>query len=199
MKAIVQERYGPPQASLCDVAEPVVGDGDVLLEVRAAGVDPGVWHLMTGLPYLVRAAGFGVLSPKQPIVGRDVSGRVVAVGSGVRDVQPGDDVFGTCDGAFAEYAVTTPDRIAPKPPEISHEEAAAVPTSAGAALQGLCDEGRLRAGQRTLIIGAAGGVGSFAVQIATAFGARRDGGLQHPQRRVRPGRWCGGRPRLHHR
>jgi NADPH:quinone reductase-like Zn-dependent oxidoreductase len=176
MKAMVQERYGPPHAAeLRDVAEPSAGDGEVLVEVRAAGVDPGIWHVMTGLPYLVRVAGFGLRAPKQPVIGRDVSGLVVAVGSRVDGIRPGDEVFGTCDGAFAEYAVTTPDRIVVKPPEISHIEAAGVPTSAGAALQGLCDRGQLRAGQRMLVIGAAGGVGSYAVQLATAFGARVTG------------------------
>jgi NADPH:quinone reductase-like Zn-dependent oxidoreductase len=176
VKAIVQERYGPPHAAkLDDVADPTIGDGEVLIEVRAAGVDPGIWHLMTGLPYLVRVAGFGLRAPKQPVIGRDVSGLAVAVGSDVDGIRPGDEVFGTCDGAFAEYAVTTPDRIVVKPPEISHVEAASVPTSAGAALQGLCDRGQLRAGQRLLVIGAAGGVGSFAVQLAVAFGARVTG------------------------
>jgi NADPH:quinone reductase-like Zn-dependent oxidoreductase len=172
MKAIVRERYGPPEdLEFREVADPSIGEGEVLVAVRAAGVDRGVWHVVTGLPYLVRVSGFGVRAPRRPVCGTDVSGRVEAVGAGVEDLRPGDEVFGTCDGAFAEYAIAAARRLVVKPPNVSHEQAAAVPTSAGAALQSLCDKGQLRAGQRVLVIGAAGGVGSFAVQLATIFGA----------------------------
>jgi NADPH:quinone reductase-like Zn-dependent oxidoreductase len=143
----------------------------VLVRVRAAGVDPGVWHLMTGLPYLVRITGFGVLRPKVRVRGRDVAGVVEAVGRNVDRLGQGAEVFGTCDGAFAEYACTRHDRLAPKPGNLTFEQAAAVPTSGLAALQTVRDAGRVRAGQRVLVIGAAGGVGTFAVQLARAIGA----------------------------
>ena len=172
MKAIVQDRYGSPDVlELRDVHEPAVGDDDVLVRVRAAGVDPGVWHLMTGLPYLVRVMGYGLRRPKVGIRGRDVAGRVEAVGRNVTQVQPGEEVFGICDGSFAEYVRARPDKMAPKPANLTFEQAAAVPISALTALQGLRDKGRVQPGQKVLIIGAAGGVGSFAVQLAKAFGA----------------------------
>ncbi len=176
MKAIVQDTYGPADVlELKDVDEPVVGDGDVLVRVHAAGVDPGVWHLMTGLPYLVRIMGYGLRTPKTRVRGRDVAGRVEAVGQDVTRFQPGDEVFGICEGSFAEYACPREDKLAPKPANLTFEQAAAVPISALTALQGLRDKGKVQPGQKVLIIGAAGGVGSFAVQLAKAFGAEITG------------------------
>ena len=163
-----------------EVERPPVRRGEVLLRVHAAGVDPGVWHLMTGRPYLVRLMGFGLRRPKSRVPGRDVAGRVEEVGDRVTDLAPGDEVFGTCDGAFAEYACANADRLAPKPANLSFEQAAAVPVSGCAALNGLRDEGRIRAGQEVLIIGASGGVGTFAVQLAKAFGARVTGVCSTP-------------------
>ena len=176
MKAIVQDRYGGPEVlELTDLAEPVVGEGDVLLRVQAAGVDQGVWHLMAGLPYLVRVMGFGMRAPKQRVRGMDVAGQVEAVGANVTELRPGDEVFGTCEGAFAEYALARADMVVPKPENLTSEQAAALPISGCTALQGLRDKGEVRAGQRVLIIGAGGGVGTFAVQLAKAFGAEVTG------------------------
>jgi NADPH:quinone reductase-like Zn-dependent oxidoreductase len=171
VKAIVQDSYGTADVlELRDIDQPVAGPGDVLIKVRAAGVDPSVWHLMTGLPYLVRAA-YGLRAPKNPVRGFDVAGEVVAVGAGVDRFHPGDEVFGTCGASFAEYACAPADRFAPKPANLTFEQAAAVPVSALTALQALRDKGRVRPGQRVLVIGAAGGVGTYAVQLAKAFGA----------------------------
>jgi NADPH:quinone reductase-like Zn-dependent oxidoreductase len=147
----------------------------VLLRVGAAGVDPSVWHLMTGLPYVVRLMGCGLRAPRTRIRGWAVAGRVEAVGRDVAGLRPGDDVFGTCEGAFAEYATAREDRVALAPASLTVEQAAAVPVSAGTALQGLRDRGRLRPGQTVMVIGAGGGVGTFAVQIAGALGARVTG------------------------
>jgi NADPH:quinone reductase-like Zn-dependent oxidoreductase len=145
------------------------------VRVRAAGVDPGVWHLMTGLPYLVRILGFGLGAPKSPVRGSDLAGHVEAVGPKVTRFRVGDEVFGTCDGSFAEYAATSEDALTVKPPGLSFEQAAAVPTSAITALQGLRDHGKVEASQHVLIIGAAGGVGHFAVQLAKSLGAEVTG------------------------
>ncbi|MEZ0071713.1 NAD(P)-dependent alcohol dehydrogenase [Planotetraspora sp. GP83] len=176
MKAIVQDRYGSPDVlELREVGQPVAGENDLLVRVNAAGVDPSVWHLMTGLPYLVRALGYGVRAPKVRIRGTDVAGRVEAVGANVTRFRPGDEVFGTCDGSFAEYACGPEERFAPKPANLTFEQAAAVPISACTALQGLRDQGRVRPGQKVLIIGAGGGVGTFAVQLAKALGAEVTG------------------------
>jgi NADPH:quinone reductase-like Zn-dependent oxidoreductase len=176
MKAVVQGTYGSPDVlELTDIDRPVVGDGDVLVRVHAAGVDPGVWHLMTGMPYLVRVMGYGLRTPKVGIRGRDVAGRVEAVGDNVTQVQPGAEVFGICDGSFAEYVSARPDKLAPKPANLSFEQAAAVPISGLTALQALRDTGTVQPGQKVLVIGAAGGVGSFAVQLAKAFGAEVTG------------------------
>ena len=176
MKAIVQDKYGSPDVlKLRDIDMPVAGDNELLVRVRAAGVDPGVWHLMTGLPYLIRIMGYGLRAPKSRVPGTDVAGRVEAVGAKVTRFQPGDQVFGTCDGAYAEYACAREDRLALKPTNLTYEEAAAVPTSAVTALQGLRDVGKIQPKQRVLIIGAAGGVGTFAVQLARAFGAEVTG------------------------
>ncbi|MEU5939222.1 NAD(P)-dependent alcohol dehydrogenase [Micromonospora sp. NPDC047548] len=173
MKAIVQDVYGPADVlALRDIDRPSVGDDEVLVRVRAAGVDPGVWHLMTGRPYLVRAFGFGLRRPKAPVRGRDLAGVVEAVGARVTRLRPGDEVYGTCEsGSFAEYATARQDRLAIKPANLSFEQAAVTPISGMTALQGLRDCAGLRPGQRAMVIGAAGGVGSFAVQIAKAFGA----------------------------
>src|SRR6266540_1249332 len=176
MKAIVQDTYGSPDVlQLREIDTPVVGDDDVLVRVHAAGVDQGVWHLMAGLPYLVRIAGVGLRAPKNPVRGYDVAGRVEAVGENVTRFQPGDEVFGTCRGSFAEYVCARADRLAPKPANLTFEQAAAVPISGYAALQAVRDQGKVRPGQRVLIIGAGGGVGTFAVQLAKAFGAEVTG------------------------
>lgn len=176
MKAIVQDRYGTADVlELEDVDEPKVASGDVLLRVHAASAHVGDWHFMTGLPYLFRIAGSGLRAPKTRVRGTDVAGRVEAIGKDVTRFQPGDEVFGICDGAFAEYAAARQDKIAPKPANLTFEQAATVPTSGSTALQALRDAGKVQPGQTVLIIGAAGGVGSFAVQIAKAFGARVTG------------------------
>lgn len=170
MKAIVQDTYGPADVlEHRDIDTPVVGDADLLIRVHAAGVDPGVWHLMTGLPYMVRL-GYGLRRPKTRVRGRDVAGRIEAVGQNVTQYQPGDEVFGVCEGSFAEYAIARQDQVVIKPANLTFEQAAAVPISGMTALQGLRNKGELEAGQKALIIGAAGGVGSFAVQLAKAFG-----------------------------
>jgi NADPH:quinone reductase-like Zn-dependent oxidoreductase len=172
MRAIVQDRYGPPDVlALREIAEPVVGDRDVLVRVHAAGLDQGVWHVMAGLPYMVRVMGFGLRAPKVRVRGTEVAGRVEAIGGNVTRLQPGDEVFGTCDGSFAEYVCAREDKLARKPSNLSFEQAAAVPVSGCTALHGLRDKGELRAGQRVLIVGAGGGVGTFAVQLAKSFGA----------------------------
>jgi NADPH:quinone reductase-like Zn-dependent oxidoreductase len=161
--------------TLRDIDKPTARDGEVLIQVRAAGVDQGVWHLMTGLPYLVRVFGYGLKKPKVPVRGRDVAGVVEAVGNGVSRFQPGDEIFGTCEGSFAEYACAKEGRLALKPANLTFEQAAAVPISGGTALQAVRDGGQVTAGQSVLVIGAAGGVGSFAVQLAKVFGAEVTG------------------------
>ncbi|GAA4203905.1 NAD(P)-dependent alcohol dehydrogenase [Microbispora amethystogenes] len=173
MKAIVQDAYGPADVlEPRDVDRPSIGDEEVLVEVRAAAVDPGVWVLMTGRPYLMRLAGFGVRRPKVPVRGRDVAGVVAAVGARVTRFRPGQEVYGTCEsGSYAEFARARQSRLAPKPAGLTFEQAAAVPVSGMTALQAVRDVARVRPGQRVLVIGAAGGVGSFAVQIARAYGA----------------------------
>jgi len=172
MKAIVQDKYGSTDVlELREIDRPTIGPDDVLVRVRAAGVDPGVWHLMTGLPYLIRVMGYGLRAPKWRIRGRAVSGRIEMVGKKVTGFHPRDEVFGTCEGSFADYASARADRLAPKPTNLTFEQAATVPISAQTALQALRDAGRVRPGQRVLIIGAAGGVGSFAVQLAKGYGA----------------------------
>ena len=177
MKAVVQDVYGSSDALRFEDTEmPVIGDGEVLVQVRAAGLDPGVWHLMTGLPYLVRVMGMGVRRPKVPVRGRDLSGVVEAVGSRVTRFIPGDEVYGvTLLGSFAEYARSRESDLARKPANLTFEAAAAVPVSGMTALQGLRNVGGVKPGQHALIIGAAGGVGTFAVQLAHAFGAHVTG------------------------
>jgi NADPH:quinone reductase-like Zn-dependent oxidoreductase len=147
----------------------------VLIRVLAAGVDQGVWHLMAGMPYAMRLAGFGLRAPKNAWLGYDVAGRVEAVGAHAGAFRPGDAVFGTCRGSFAEYAVARADRLALKPDEVSFEQAAATPTSGYTALQAVRDHGKVEAGQRVLVIGAGGGVGTFCVQIAKVDGAEVTG------------------------
>lgn len=176
MKAIVQDSYGSADVlRLQEIDEPEIGDDDLLVRVHAAGVDPGVWHMMTGLPYLMRIMGFGFRAPKARVCGTDFAGRVEVVGKNVTQFQTGDEVFGTCEGAFAEYACVKKDEVALKPANFTFAQAAAVPSSALTALQGLRDQGEVQAGQKVLIIGAAGGVGTFAVQLAKAFGAEVTG------------------------
>jgi NADPH:quinone reductase-like Zn-dependent oxidoreductase len=176
MKAIVQDRYGSADVlALREVARPEIGADDVLLRVRAAGVHIGDWHLMTGQPYLMRVVGFGLRAPKARVRGMDVAGTVEAVGARATRFRPGDEVFGTCDGAFADYARAREATLAPKPASLTFEQAAAVPTSACVALQALRDAGRVQPGQSVLIVGASGGVGIFAVQIAKALGAEVTG------------------------
>jgi NADPH:quinone reductase-like Zn-dependent oxidoreductase len=176
MAAIVQERYGDAGRLRPErVARPEVGDHEVLVRVHAAGLDRGTWHLMTGKPYLMRIAGMGFRGPKDRIPGRDLAGTVEAVGSAVTRFVAGDEVYGVGRGSFAEYAVAREDKLAPKPARLSFEQAAVVPISAGTALQALTDQGRVEAGQSVLVIGASGGVGSYAVQLAKALGAEVTG------------------------
>jgi NADPH:quinone reductase-like Zn-dependent oxidoreductase len=175
MKAIVHSRYGPPDAlELKDIDQPVVNDDAVLVRVHAAAVGKGDWLTVRGLPYVARLR-YGLRRPKHQVPGFDVAGRIEAVGSNVTRLQPGDEVFGWCDGSFAEYASVPKGQLVRKPANLSFEQAAAVPISAFAALQALRDTGGVQPGQKVLIIGASGGVGSFAVQLAKAFGAEVTG------------------------
>jgi NADPH:quinone reductase-like Zn-dependent oxidoreductase len=176
MKAVVQDVYGSAdELELRDVTRPEPTKGEVLIRVRAAGVDQGVWHLMTGLPFLIRLFGYGLRKPKVPVRGREVAGIVEAVGAGVSRFRAGDEVYGTCEGSFAEYVCAKEDKVAPKPANLTFEEAAAAPISGVTALQAVRDAGEITVGQKVLIIGAGGGVGSFAVQLAKAFGAEVTG------------------------
>jgi NADPH:quinone reductase-like Zn-dependent oxidoreductase len=176
MKAVVRDAYGSVDVlRVGEVAKPVAGEGEVLVRVLAAGVDQGVWHLMVGMPYVMRLAGFGIRAPKNPLLGYDLAGHVEAVGAKAGSFRPGDEVFGTCRGSFAEYAVARADRLAAKPGNVSFEQAAATPISGYAALQAVREHGKVEAGQHVLIIGAGGGVGTFAVQIAKADGAEVTG------------------------
>ncbi|MCW2962546.1 MAG: alcohol dehydrogenase zinc-binding domain containing protein [Thermoleophilia bacterium] len=173
MQAIVRDKYGEADRVLRleQVDMPWPSPDEVLVRVHAAGVDRGAWHVMAGLPYPIRLAGFGVRAPKQRILGTDFAGTVEAIGEDVTDLLPGDEVFGVADGAYAEHALARADQLALKPVSLSFEQAAAVPTSACAALQAVRDHGHVKPGDSVLVIGASGGVGSFAVQIAKAFGA----------------------------
>ena len=176
MRAIVQTGYGTEEIFHVDrIARPEVADSEVLVRVRAAGLDRGTWHMMAGRPYLLRVLGFGFRAPKNPVPGIDVAGTVVAVGSAVTRFEVGDDVFGLAKGSFAEYAAALEHKLARKPTSLTFEQAAVVPVSAMTALQALTDVGHLEAGQQVLVIGASGGVGSFAVQIAKALGAHVTG------------------------
>ena len=176
MKAIVRDTYGSADVlELRDIDEPEIGDDEALVRVRAAGVDQGVWHVMTGLPYPIRLAGYGLRAPKTPVLGADVAGVVEAVGNDVTRFQPGDEVFGIAKGSYAQYARARADRLATKPANLSLEQAAVVAISGLTALQAVRDQGRVESGQKVLIIGASGGVGTYAVQLAKAFGAEVTG------------------------
>jgi NADPH:quinone reductase-like Zn-dependent oxidoreductase len=177
MKAITRDRYGSPDVlRFQDVPKPVPGDNEVLVRVRAASINPYDWHFLRGKPYFARLAASGLLSPKYPILGSDAAGQVEAVGGGVRRFRPGDEVFGLVEkGGLAEYLSAPESLFALKPAKLTFEQAAAVPLAATTALQGLRDAGHLKPGQKALIIGASGGVGTFAVQIARAFGAEVTG------------------------
>jgi NADPH:quinone reductase-like Zn-dependent oxidoreductase len=176
MKAIVQDTYGPPEVlELRDIDKPVVKDNEVLIRVHAAAVNAADWHLMRGLPLIGRMA-FGLRKPKIKVRGRDVAGTVEAVGRNVTQFQPGDEVYAEVDtGSFAEYTCVSEEVLGLKPANLTFEQAAAVPVSATTALQGLRDQGRIQAGQKVLINGASGGVGTFAVQIAKTLGAEVTG------------------------
>lgn len=175
MQAVVQDTYGAADVLRVEtVGLPHVGEHDVLIRVRAASVHIGDWHLMMGQPYLMRVMGFGLRAPRNRVRGTDVSGTVQAIGTSVTTLHPGDEVFGSCDGAFAEYATARISTLALRPTSTTFERAAAVPTSACTALQAL-RTGGITAGQRVLIVGASGGVGLFAVQIARAIGAEVTG------------------------
>jgi NADPH:quinone reductase-like Zn-dependent oxidoreductase len=171
MRAVVQDRYGSSEVlRLARVARPVLGNNQVLLHVNAAGLDRGTEHLMTGKPYVARLF-VGLRKPKNPIPGRDAAGTVAAVGSSVSRFAIGDEVYGVAPGSFAEYAAAPEGKLARKPENLSFAQAAAIPVSAGTALQALVDAGRVQAGQSVLVVGASGGVGTYAVQLAKAFGA----------------------------
>ncbi len=170
MKALVQDEYGSAEVmELREIDKPELGDHDVLVRVRAAGVNPADWAVMRGLPYVARPA-YGLREPKHAVRGSDVAGQVEAVGSGVTRFRAGDEVFGWCTGSFADYAAASEEALARKPANLSFEEAAAVPMAGLVALQAL-RLGRVRAGQKALINGASGGIGTFAVQIAKSLGA----------------------------
>jgi NADPH:quinone reductase-like Zn-dependent oxidoreductase len=172
MKAIVYHDYGSPDVLRCEeIEKPSAGDDEVLIRVRAASVNPLDWRLMRGKPALARLMTGGLRKPKTTRPGVDMSGQVEAVGRNVKGFKPGDEVFGVCRGAFAEYACAIEDRLALKPANISFEEAAAVPVAAITALQGLRDRGRIQPGHKVLVDGASGGVGTFAIQLARLFGA----------------------------
>lgn len=176
MRAIVQTRYGDAgDLHLDRIDVPEAADDEVLVRVHAAGLDRGTWHLMTGKPYVMRIAGMGFKGPKDRVPGRDLAGVVEAVGSAVTKFAVGDEVYGIGRGTFAEYAVAPEAKLAHKPARLSFEQAAVVPISAGTALQALTDQGHLEAGQSVLVIGASGGVGSYAVQLAKALGAEVTG------------------------
>jgi NADPH:quinone reductase-like Zn-dependent oxidoreductase len=175
MKAIVCTKYGSPDVlQLKEVEKPIPKDHEVLIHIQAASVNPFDWHFMRGTPYLVRLQS-GLRKPKEITVGADVSGVVEAVGKDVTEFQPGDKVFGTCSGAFAEYVCTSEKGLVKKPDNLTFEQAAAVPIAAFTALQGIRDTGQVLPGQKVLINGASGGVGTFAVQIAKSFGAEVTG------------------------
>lgn len=183
MRAIVQFRYGADPSSvleLADVARPAIGDDEVLVRVAAASVDMGTWHCMTGMPYAMRLAGFGVRTPKAPNPGRALAGTVASVGKGVTSFEAGDEVYGTCDGSFAEYARVEVDKLAAKPRNCSFEGSAAAPISGVTALQAV-RKANVESGQQVLVVGASGGVGTFAVQIAKAGGAEVTGVCSTPK------------------
>jgi NADPH:quinone reductase-like Zn-dependent oxidoreductase len=173
MKAVVYTDYGSPDVlEIRDVKRPVPNDDQILIKVRAASINPLDWHFMEGTPYIMRAMGVGLRKPKDPRLGVDMAGQVEAVGKNVTQFKPGDEVFGGRTGAFAEYVCARADRaVVLKPANLTFEQAASVPIAAITALQGLRDKGKVQPGQKVLINGASGGVGTFAVQIAKSFGA----------------------------
>ncbi len=175
MKAIVLTKYGSPDVlQFKEVEKPTPNDNQVLVRVHAASANPLDWHEMRGAPFIARLST-GLLKPKNPKVGADVAGRVEAVGKDVTQFKPGDEVFGGCNGSFAEYVCARGDRLALKPGNLSFEEAAAIPVAAITALQGLRDKGQIQPGQKVLVNGASGGVGTFAVQIAKSYGTEVTG------------------------
>ncbi|MCB0165527.1 MAG: NAD(P)-dependent alcohol dehydrogenase, partial [Anaerolineae bacterium] len=176
MKAIVYYKYGSPGdvLKLHNIDKPVVKNDEVLVHIRAAAVQAGDWVIVRGVPYFARPM-YGLPKPKNPVAGTDMAGQVEAVGENVKNFQPGDEVFGWGTGAFAEYACVQESNFVPKPKGLTFEQAAAIPGSGITALQALRDHGRVQPGQKVLIIGASGGVGTFAVQIAKAFDAEVTG------------------------
>jgi NADPH:quinone reductase-like Zn-dependent oxidoreductase len=176
MKAIVQERFGPPDAlRLVDTDRPDVGADDLLVRVHAAALNPADWHIVRGDPLVARLIGVGLTKPKTRVAGSDAAGVVEAVGANVRGVRSGDEVLGFFRGAFAEYACAAEDKVVPKPASLTFEQASAVPIAGTTALRGIRDVGEVKAGQRVLVNGAGGGVGTFAVQIAAVLGAEVTG------------------------
>jgi NADPH:quinone reductase-like Zn-dependent oxidoreductase len=175
MRAIVRDRYGPPEVlELREREEPRVGDQDVLIRVRASSVNPADWFFLTGTPWPLRLVS-GLLRPREPVLGMDVSGEVIATGPRVTRFRPGDEVYGEISRAWAEQACAPEDRLAHKPAGLTFEQAAAAPMAGVTALQALRDKGRVQPGQKVLVNGASGGVGTFAVQIARAMGAEVTG------------------------
>ena len=177
MRAVVQDEYGEAEDVLRvdDIDQPDIEDHEVLLRVQAAAVDRGTWHVMAGLPYPIRLMGYGLRRPRTRVRGREVAGTVETVGREVTSLRPGDEVFGIASGSFAEYATAKHDKLALKPSTASYEQAAASAISGITALQAVTDVGKLQAGQEVLVIGASGGVGTFAVQLAKALGAEVTG------------------------
>lgn len=182
MKAVTQRAYGSAEVlDLASIERPSIADDEVLIEVVSAGLDRGVWHLMTGLPYLIRIMGYGLTKPKNSVPGMDVAGRVVDIGRDVSRFAVGDEVFGIGSGTFAEFATAKESKLVHKPDNVSFEHAAVSAISGITALQALTTVGRLEAGQHVLVIGASGGVGSFAVQLAHALGATVTGVASTPK------------------
>ena len=176
MKAMVRDAYGPPEVlEFRDIDIPEIADNEVLVRVHAAGVGRDVWHVMAGLPYPMRLAGYGLRAPKNPVIGSDVAGVVEAVGKNVGRFQRGDEVFGIGKGSYAEYVRAREDKLAPKPENLTFEQAAVLAIMGSTALQALRDHGKVRPGQEVLVIGASGGVGTYAVQIAKAYRAHVTG------------------------
>lgn len=179
MRAIVQDDYGSSAPDVLrldeEVARPTISDDEVLVRVAAASVDRGTWHIMAGLPYPIRLAGFGLRAPKPLNPGRSVAGTIELVGKGVTEFVAGEEVYGTCDGSFAQYACAHPSKLAMKPANLSFEQAAALPISGLTALQAVRDQAQVQAAEKVLVVGASGGVGTLAVQIAKAFGAEVTG------------------------
>ncbi len=172
MLALTQRAYGSTEVlQVATIDRPAIAEGEVLIEVEAAGLDRGVWHLMTGRPYLIRIMGFGLTRPKNPVPGLDVAGRIVAVGADVSRFAVGDEVFGIGTGTYAEFAAAKETKLVHKPDTITFDQAAASTISGITALEALTTRGRLEPGQHVLVIGACGGVGSFTVQLAKALGA----------------------------